>query len=246
MCFHNVKFGYQEGATLIENMNIDVKQGQTVAIVGPTGAGKTTLVNLLMRFYEISAGKITIDGVEIRELKREALRGIFGMVLQETWLFNGTVRANIAYGREDATFEEIVRAAQAAHADHFIKALPDGYDTVLKEEAPIFLRAKQLLTIARRSGRTGNSHSGRGHQQRYTQDGGGYSKSDGQLDERKNKLVIAHRLSTIRGADLILVMDKGRIVEKGNHNELLARGGFYADLYNSQFADAVAAVANCS
>lgn len=248
VCFHNVKFGYQEGATLIENMNIDVKQGQTVAIVGPTGAGKTTLVNLLMRFYEISAGKITIDGVEIRELKREALRGIFGMVLQETWLFNGTVRANIAYGREDATFEEIVRAAQAAHADHFIKALPDGYDTVLNEDASnISQGQKQLLTIARAIlAEPAILILDEATSSVDTRTEAAIQKAMANLMKGRTSFVIAHRLSTIRGADLILVMDKGRIVEKGNHNELLARGGFYADLYNSQFADAVAAVANCS
>ncbi|HPU35788.1 MAG TPA: ABC transporter ATP-binding protein [Bacillota bacterium] len=245
--FHNVKFSYQEGTTLIEDLNIDVKEGQTVAIVGPTGAGKTTLVNLLMRFYEVNGGRITVDGVEIGKLKREALRGIFGMVLQDTWLFNGTVRANIAYGREDATLEEIVRAAQAAHADHFIRALPDGYDTVLNEDASnISQGQKQLLTIARAiladpaililDEATSSVD---------TRTEAAIQKAMANLMKGRTSFVIAHRLSTIRDADLILVMDKGRIVEKGKHHELLARGGFYAELYYSQFRD-VPAAASCS
>ena len=229
-------------------MNIEVKQGQTIAIVGPTGAGKTTLVNLLMRFYEISGGKITVDGVEIRKLKKEALRGIFGMVLQETWLFNGTVRANIAYGREDATFEEIVRAAQAAHADHFIKALPDGYDTVLNEDASnISQGQKQLLTIARAIlAEPAILILDEATSSVDTRTEAAIQKAMANLMKGRTSFIIAHRLSTIRDADLILVMDKGRIIEKGNHNELLARGGFYAELYNSQFTDAVPAVAGCS
>ena len=146
----HVDFSYKEDVPLIEDMNIDVKQGHTIAIVGPTGAGKTTLVNLLMRFYEINTGKITIDGIDIRDLKRGELRNMFGMVLQDTWLFNGTIRENIAYGREGATDEEIKRAAKAAHADHFIRTLPEGYNTILNEEASnISQGQKQLLTIAR-------------------------------------------------------------------------------------------------
>lgn len=244
--FHNVEFSYQEGVPLIENMNIDVKEGQTIAIVGPTGVGKTTLVNLLMRFYEINGGQITVDGVDIRELKRGALRRIFGMVLQDTWLFNGTIRANIAYGREDATFEEVVQAARAAHADHFIRTLPGGYDTVLNEEASnISQGQKQLLTIARAiladpaililDEATSSVD---------TRTEAAIQRAMANLMKGRTSFVIAHRLSTIRDADLILVMDNGRIVEKGSHDELLARGSFYAELYNSQFADVALARAN--
>lgn len=238
--FEDVKFGYKEDVPLIENMNIDVKQGQTIAIVGPTGAGKTTLVNLLMRFYEIGGGKITVDGVDIRDLKRRDLRSIFGMVLQDTWLFNGTIRDNIAYGREDATFEEIVRAAKAAHADHFIRTLPGGYNTILNEEASnISQGQKQLLTIARviladpailiLDEATSSVD---------TRTEVSIQKAMINLMKGRTSFVIAHRLSTIRDAELILVMNKGSIIEKGAHHELLARGGFYADLYQSQFTGA--------
>lgn len=238
--FQNVRFGYKEDTPLIEGMNIDVKQGQTIAIVGPTGAGKTTLVNLLMRFYEISGGKITVDGIDIRDLKRGDLRGIFGMVLQDTWLFNGTIRDNIAYGRDDASFEDVVRAARAAHADHFIRTLPDGYNTVLNEEASnISQGQKQLLTIARAiladpaililDEATSSVDT---RTEVYIQ------KAMANLMKGRTSFVIAHRLSTIRDADIILVMNNGSIIEKGSHNELLARGGFYADLYNSQFTGA--------
>ncbi|GBF33895.1 lipid A export ATP-binding/permease protein MsbA [Desulfocucumis palustris] len=238
--FQDVKFGYKEDVTLIENMNIDVEPGQTVAIVGPTGAGKTTLVNLLMRFYEIDAGKITVDGVDIRDLKRGDLRSIFGMVLQDTWLFNGTIRDNIAYGREGAGQEKIVRAAKAAHADHFIRTMPDGYDTILNEEASnISQGQKQLLTIARAvladpaililDEATSNVDT---RTELLIQ------KAMTGLMKGRTNFVIAHRLSTIRDADLILVMNNGSIIETGSHNELLARGGFYADLYMSQFSGA--------
>jgi ATP-binding cassette subfamily B protein len=218
-------------------MNIDVKQGQTIAIVGPTGAGKTTLVNLLLRFYEIDAGRITVDGVDIRELKRSNLRSLFGMVLQDTWLFNGTIRDNIAYGRLGASHEEVVQAAQAAHADHFIRTLPDGYDTILNEEASnISQGQKQLLTIARAiladpaililDEATSNVDT---RTEAYIQ------KAMLALMKKRTSFVIAHRLSTIRDADLILVMNEGRIIEQGTHQQLLALQGFYADLYNSQF-----------
>ncbi|CAM2922966.1 ABC transporter ATP-binding protein [Paenibacillus sediminis] len=237
--FQNVSFGYKEDATLIDNMNIDVRQGQTVAIVGPTGAGKTTLVNLLMRFYELNSGKITIDGVDITELSRANLRSMFGMVLQDTWLFNGTIRDNIAYGREDATEEEVVKAAEAAHADHFIRTLPDGYNTILNEEASnISQGQKQLLTIARAiladppililDEATSSVDT---RTELYIQ------KAMNTLMEGRTSFVIAHRLSTIRDSDLILVMNKGSIIEKGTHEELLAKGGFYAELYNSQFSE---------
>jgi len=238
--FQNVKFGYKEDVTLMESINIDVRPGQTIAIVGPTGAGKTTLVNLLMRFYEINAGKITVDGVDIRDLKRGDLRAIFGMVLQDTWLFNGTIRDNIAYGRKGATGEEIVRAAKAAHADHFIRTLPDGYSTILNEEASnISQGQKQLLTIARAIladpailifDEATSSVDTRTELL--------IQKAMAALMKGRTSFVIAHRLSTIRDADLILVMNNGSIIETGSHNELLAQGGFYADLYKSQFTGA--------
>lgn len=238
--FENVKFGYKETVTLMENMNIDVKQGQTIAIVGPTGAGKTTLVNLLMRFYEIQGGKISVDGVDIRDFKRGELRTMFGMVLQDTWLFNGSIKDNIAYSKKGATFEEVVRAAKAAHADHFIRTLPEGYDTILNEEASnISQGQKQLLTIARAIladpsililDEATSSVDTRTEVQ--------IQKAMNNLMKGRTSFVIAHRLSTIRDADLILVMNNGSIIEQGNHHELLEKGGFYADLYNSQFTGA--------
>jgi ATP-binding cassette subfamily B protein len=235
--FENVKFSYQPDVPLIEDMDIDIKSGQTVAIVGPTGAGKTTMVNLLMRFYEIEDGRITVEDVDIRDIKRGHLRSIFGMVLQDTWLFNGTIRDNIAYGREGASKDEIVRAAKAAHADHFIRTLPEGYDTVLNEEASnISQGQKQLLTIARAiladpaililDEATSSVDT---RTEVYIQ------KAMKTLMHKRTSFVIAHRLSTIRDADLILVMNEGRVIEKGTHAELLAQHGFYADLYNSQF-----------
>jgi ATP-binding cassette subfamily B multidrug efflux pump len=234
----NVKFGYTEDVTVIDNMNIDVEKGQTIAIVGPTGAGKTTLVNLLMRFYEIDAGKIMIDGMDIKEIKRGELRSIFGMVLQDTWLFNGTIKENIAYGNAGATDDEIMRAAKAAHADHFIRTLPGGYDTTLKEDASnISQGQKQLLTIARAIladpaililDEATSSVDTRTELL--------IQKAMTRLMHGRTSFVIAHRLSTIREADIILVMHNGRVIEKGTHAELLEDGGFYADLYYSQFA----------
>lgn len=235
--FDHVRFGYKEDAVLIDDMNIDVKPGQKVAIVGPTGAGKTTLINLLMRFYEINGGAITIDGVNITAMERGNLRSLFGMVLQDTWLFNGTIRDNIAYGRLSATEKEVVHAAQAAHADHFIRTLPDGYDTVLNEEASnISQGQKQLLTIARAiladpaililDEATSSVDT---RTELYIQ------KAMQELMKNRTSFVIAHRLSTIRDADLILVMNQGSVIEQGTHEELLQQGGFYADLYNSQF-----------
>jgi len=237
VALHGVNFGYEQDALLIENMDIDVRSGQTVAIVGPTGAGKTTLVNLLMRFYEVNDGSITVDGADITQMKRGNLRSLFGMVLQDTWLFNGTIRDNIAYGREGATEEDIVEAAKAAHADHFIRTLPEGYDTILNEEASNLSQGqKQLLTIARAiladpaililDEATSSVDT---RTEVYIQ------KAMHELMQGRTSFVIAHRLSTIRDADLILVMNKGSIIEKGTHNELLAQDGFYADLYNSQF-----------
>jgi ATP-binding cassette, subfamily B, multidrug efflux pump len=235
--FEHVRFGYKEDAILMEDMNIDVKPGQMIAIVGPTGAGKTTLVNLLMRFYEVNNGSIQVDGVDITQLKRGALRRMFGMVLQDAWLFNGTIQANIAYGREDATEEEIIQATKAAYADHFIRTLPQGYNTILNEEATnISQGQKQLLTIARAFladpeililDEATSSVDTRTEMQIQT--------AMTELMKGRTSFVIAHRLSTIRDADLILVMNHGTIVEKGTHEELLAKNGFYADLYNSQF-----------
>jgi ATP-binding cassette subfamily B protein len=236
--FRGVNFGYNPDKPLIENMNIAVKSGQTVAIVGPTGAGKTTLVNLLMRFYEVGDGAITVDGRDIRDMERGRLRSLFGMVLQDTWLFNGTIRDNIAYGRLGATESEVVDAAQAAHADHFIRTLPEGYDTVLNEEASnISQGQKQLLTIARailadpsilildEATSSVDTRTEILIQQAMNH-----------LMSGRTSFVIAHRLSTIRDADLILVMKEGSVIEQGTHEELLSQGGFYADLYNSQFA----------
>jgi ATP-binding cassette subfamily B protein len=238
--FEDVTFGYKEGVILMKDLNIHVSQGQTIAIVGPTGAGKTTLVNLLMRFYEIGGGRITVDGVDIRDIERGRLRTMFGMVLQDTWLFKGTIRENIAYGRENASAEEIIEAARTAHADHFIRALPQGYDSVLNEEASnISQGEKQLLTIARAilsnpaililDEATSSVDT---RTEVYIQ------RAMKNLMSGRTSFVIAHRLSTIRDAELILVMNNGSIIETGNHAELLARGGFYAELYNSQFAGA--------
>ena len=238
--FENVDFSYKSEEPLIKNMNIDVKQGHTIAIVGPTGAGKTTLVNLLMRFYEIGAGSIKIDGVDIRDIKRGELHNMFGMVLQDTWLFNGTIMDNIAYGKKGATKEDVMQAARAAHAHHFIKTLPDGYNTILNEEASnISQGQKQLLTIARAILANPSimildeaTSSVDSRTEVYIQ------RAMTELMKNRTSFVIAHRLSTIRDAELILVMNKGSIIEMGNHNELLAKNGFYADLYNSQFTGA--------
>ncbi|MDI6600619.1 MAG: ABC transporter ATP-binding protein [Thermoanaerobacteraceae bacterium] len=238
--FEHVYFSYNEDAPLIEDLNISVKSGQMIAIVGPTGAGKTTLVNLLMRFYDVQRGKIMVDGVDIMDLKKENLRRIFGMVLQDTWLFKGTIRENIAYGKEGATEEEILRAAKVANAHHFIKALPDGYNTVLNEEASnISQGEKQLITIARAvladpdililDEATSNVDT---LTEVYIQ------KAMKNLMSGRTSFVIAHRLSTIRNADLILVMNNGKIIEQGTHDGLLKQGGFYADLYRSQFLGA--------
>ena len=238
--FRHVHFGYSPDKILMEDMNFEVKPGQMIAIVGPTGAGKTTLVNLLMRFYEVNGGKILVDGVDITELRRGDLRRMFGMVLQDTWLFHGTLRDNIAYGRENATEEEIVRASKAAYADHFIRTLPEGYNLVLNEEASnISQGQKQLLTIARAFladpeililDEATSSVDTRTELLIQT--------AMAELMKGRTSFVIAHRLSTIRDADLILVMNHGTIIEKGTHEGLLKQNGFYADLYNSQFRGA--------
>ncbi len=241
IAFDHVDFSYRATEPLIRDMNLDVKQGDTVAIVGPTGAGKTTLVNLLMRFYDIQGGAITFDGVETRQIGRGSLRTMFGMVLQDTWLFNGTIRENIAYGRDDATEEEIVAAAKAAHADHFIRSLPDGYNTILNEEASnISAGQKQLLTIARVVlANPAVLILDEATSSVDTRTEVRIQKAMAQLMTGRTSFVIAHRLSTIRDAHHILVMNHGTIVEQGTHQELLAQHGFYADLYNSQFTGPV-------
>ncbi|HUY99652.1 MAG TPA: ABC transporter ATP-binding protein [Thermomicrobiaceae bacterium] len=238
VAFEHVAFSYKPDEPLIADVNFDVQPGQTIAIVGPTGAGKTTLVNLLMRFYDVNGGRILVDGVDIRRMQRGALRRMFGMVLQDTWLFGGTIRDNIAYGRDDATEHEIVEAARTAQADHFIRTLPQSYDTVLSEEAGnISQGQKQLLTIARAF--LANPSVLILDEATSSVD----TRTEVLIQEAMSRLmsgrtsfVIAHRLSTIREADLILVMNHGSIIETGTHRELLARGGFYADLYNSQFS----------
>ncbi len=237
VCFDHVDFRYLEDTPLIEDMNLHIHKGDTIAIVGPTGAGKTTLVNLLMRFYEIQSGSITFDGTDIRDMPRGGLRTLFGMVLQDTWLFSGTIEDNIRYGRENATHDEVVTAARAAHADHFIRSLPEGYRTVLNEEASnISQGQRQLLTIARALladpavlilDEATSSVDTRTELL--------IQHAMSVLMKGRTNFVIAHRLSTIRDAKTILVMNHGRIIEQGNHAELMAQNGFYADLYNSQF-----------
>ena len=235
--FENVNFGYNPNKTIINDFSVDVKPGQKVAIVGPTGAGKTTIVKLLMRFYDINSGSIKIDGHDIRDFKRADLRNLFGMVLQDTWLFNGTIMENLRYGRLDATDAEVKEAAKAAHVDHFVKTLPEGYNMVLNEEASnISQGQKQLLTIARAFLKDPKllildeaTSSVDTRTELLIQ------KAMEKLMEGRTSFIIAHRLSTIRDADLILVMKDGDIVEQGNHEELLEKGGFYSSLYNSQF-----------
>ncbi len=236
--FHHIKFSYDPAKPLIENISMDAEPGHIVAIVGPTGAGKTTLVNLLMRFYELDGGCITVDGINITEMKRKYLHRLFGMVLQDTWLFKGTIRDNIAYGREDATEEEIIWASKMALADDFIRSLPDGYNTIINEEGTnISQGQKQLLTIARavlvnpvalildEATSSVDTRTEILIQQAMNQ-----------LMKGRTCFVIAHRLSTIRDANRILVMNEGNIIEQGTHAELLSQNGFYAQLYNSQFS----------
>jgi ATP-binding cassette subfamily B protein len=236
----HVSFRYEPDQPLITDFNLEVQPGQTVAIVGPTGAGKTTIVNLLMRFYEIDEGRIRLDGVDARDLSRDEVRSTFGMVLQDTWLFAGTIRDNIAYGKVGATAEEVVDAATAAYVDPFVRTLPDGYDTMLDEDASnLSSGQRQLVTIARAfladrpililDEATSNVD---------TRTEVLIQRAMARLRKGRTSFVIAHRLSTIRNADTIVVMDAGRIVEQGSHTELLSRRGFYYDLYNSQFTAA--------
>jgi ATP-binding cassette subfamily B protein len=240
--FEDVSFRYLPDQPLIDDLSLDVEAGATIAIVGPTGAGKTTLVNLLMRFYELDGGRITIDGIDTRDLTRDDLRRSFGMVLQDTWLFHGTIRENIAYGRLDATDADLHAASEAAHVDHFVRTLPDGYDTVIDDDATnLSAGEKQLLTIARAFladppililDEATSSVDTRTEVL--------IQRAMARLMTGRTTFVIAHRLSTIRDADMILVMERGHLVEQGTHDELLARGGAYADLYQSQFGEALA------
>ena len=236
--FDHVRFGYSDDKILMNDINIDIESGSKIAIVGPTGAGKTTLVNLLMRFYELQGGEIKIDGVNIAEMNRKELRSTLGMVLQDTWLFNGTVADNISYGKTNATLEEVQKAAKAARVDRFIRTLPDGYNTVLDDEViGISAGQKQLLTIARAIladpaililDEATSSVDTRTETE--------IQKAMNNLMQGRTSFVIAHRLSTIKDSDLILVMRDGTIVEQGSHPQLIAKNGFYAELYNSQFA----------
>ena len=237
--FKHVNFGYDEDKTIINDFSANIKEGQKIAIVGPTGAGKTTMVKLLMRFYDVNSGDINIDGHNIKDFKRGELRKMFGMVLQDTWLFGGTVKENIKYGNEEATDGEVIEAAKAAHVHHFIKTLPKGYNSILNEESSnVSAGQKQLLTIARVIlanpkililDEATSSIDTRTEIQ--------IQKAMDNLMNGRTSFIIAHRLSTIKNADLILVMNHGDIIEQGTHEELLAKNGFYADLYNSQFED---------
>jgi ATP-binding cassette subfamily B protein len=245
VAFEHVSFSYDPDVPLISDLSLVAEPGQTIAIVGPTGAGKTTLVNLIMRFYELDEGRITIDGRDIATMKRRDLRKHIGMVLQDTWLFGGTIRANIAYGNADATEEQILEAARATYVDRFVRSLPDGYDTVLDDEGTsLSAGEKQLLTIARAFladpaililDEATSSVDTRTEVL--------IQHAMAALRSQRTSFVIAHRLSTIRDADVILVVEAGRIVEQGDHADLLARGGPYANLYNAQFAAAAAEVA---
>ncbi len=234
--FKHVAFSYDEDHLIIKDFSISVKAGQKIAIVGPTGAGKTTLINLLMRFYEVNSGEITIDGVPTNQLSREQVHSMFSMVLQDTWLFEGTIRENIVYSKENVTDKEVIDACKAVGLHHTIRALPKGYDTILNDQVNLSAGQKQLMTIARAM--VGNAPLLILDEATSSVD----TRTELQIQQAMDKLtvgktsfVIAHRLSTIKNADIILVMKDGDILETGNHEELLAKGGFYAELYNSQF-----------
>jgi ATP-binding cassette subfamily B protein len=237
VAFEHVSFSYDPEIPLIHDLSLVAEPGQTIAIVGPTGAGKTTLVNLIMRFYELDSGKITIDGRDISQMPRPELRAKIGMVLQDTWLFGGTIRDNIAYGNPAASEEDILQAARATYVDRFVHSLPDGYHTLINEEADnVSAGQKQLLTIARAFlsdpsililDEATSSVDTRTEVQ--------IQEAMNRLRSQRTSFVIAHRLSTIRGADVILVMEDGAIVEQGSHDDLLLAGGAYTRLYNSQF-----------
>ncbi len=239
MTFDHVDFAYDPKKPLIQDLNFEVKAGQTVAVVGPTGAGKTTLINLLMRFYDVDKGAIRIDGIDTKSMSRSDVRSLFGMVLQDAWLYQGTIADNIRFGKLDATDYEVVDAAKTANVDHFIRTMPDGYDMAINSEGDnVSLGQKQLLTIARAVVSDPKilildeaTSSVDTRLEALIQ------KAMDRVMEGRTSFVIAHRLSTIRDADLILVMDQGQIIEKGTHESLLAQGGFYEKLYNSQFAE---------
>jgi ATP-binding cassette subfamily B protein len=234
----NVDFSYEAGKPIIEGLNLHAKPGSLTAIVGPTGAGKTTIINLLMRFYDVNSGTIRLDDTELRDATRRSLRGAYTMVLQDTWLFCGSILENITYGREEATREQAIAAAKAAHIHEFIEALPQGYDTVLSDDGVNISKGqKQLITIARAmlsdapmlilDEATSNVDS-RTEQQ--------IQAAMAKLMQNRTSFVIAHRLSTIQNADVILVLQNGQVIESGDHKELMQKGGFYASLYNSQFS----------
>ena len=238
VAFEDVFFGYKPGQTIIHDFSARAKAGQKIAIVGPTGAGKTTIVNLLMKFYEIDKGRISIDGIDIKDMKRSEVHDAFSMVLQDTWLFEGTIRENLIYNQEHVTDEAVIAAAKAVGVHHFIMTLPQGYDTVLDDTVNLSVGQKQLLTIARALLKDAPllildeaTSSVDTRTEELIQ------KAMDKLMEGRTSFVIAHRLSTIRNADLILVMRDGNIIEQGNHDELMEQNGFYADLYNSQFVE---------
>ena len=237
MEFKNVTFGYSKDKAIINGFSASIKSGQKVAIVGATGSGKTTLVNLLMRFYDVDSGDITIDGVSINDMKREDVHNLFAMVLQDTWLFNGTIKDNIRYNRPNVTDEEIVNACKIVGVDYFIRTLPNGYDTVLDDRTQVSEGQKQLLTIARATVQNAPmlildeaTSSVDTRTEELIQ------QAMDKLASKRTSFIIAHRLSTIKNADVIIVIDNGNIVEQGRHEQLLALNGVYANLYNSQFA----------